>query len=161
MQIGSNIKRYRELKGLSQQKAADEIGEKRSTYAEWERGIEPKASVLVKLARLFGVNLSDLLEGVDENSSIAGHGNGHKDEYKLKYLNLLEKENEQKSRIIDINLSELVTGQRITHAHVKTLLQITVVETATMQGKDPEEALKKASKVVNDNFRAAQPGGSL
>jgi transcriptional regulator with XRE-family HTH domain len=66
VQIADNIKKYRNLRGFSQQKVADDISEKRSTYAEWEQGTEPKASVLLKLARVFGVTLADLLEGTAE-----------------------------------------------------------------------------------------------
>jgi transcriptional regulator with XRE-family HTH domain len=68
MQIGVNLKKFRTLRGLSQQKVADEIAEKRSTYAEWEQGTDPKASVLVRLAKVFGVTVAELLEEKDEIS---------------------------------------------------------------------------------------------
>lgn len=63
VQISDNIKKYRLLRGYSQQKVADDISEKRSTYAEWEQGTEPKTSILMKLAKVFGVTLADFLEG--------------------------------------------------------------------------------------------------
>lgn len=51
----------------SQQEIADLIGEKRSTYAEWERNIIPKANILLKIADVLSIPIQDLL-GVDDKS---------------------------------------------------------------------------------------------
>lgn len=65
--ICDNIKRFRTLKGWSQQQIADMVGEKRSTYAEWERNTVPKADILLKIANILGVELGELL-ATDEKS---------------------------------------------------------------------------------------------
>lgn len=62
MQINSNIKRLRKLRGFTQDAIAKLIGESRSTYAEWEKDTEPKPTVLSKIAEVLNVGISDLLE---------------------------------------------------------------------------------------------------
>jgi len=60
--LSKNIKFLRKLKGISQQKLANETGLKRNNIASYEAGIvEPKADSFLKLARFFGVNPSDLI----------------------------------------------------------------------------------------------------
>lgn len=62
LQVNDNIKNIRKLRGFSQQEIADLIGQKRSTYAEWERNIVPKADILNKLAHHLGTTIDELLE---------------------------------------------------------------------------------------------------
>lgn len=61
MHINDNIKERRELKKLSQQKMADLLGEKRSTYAEWERDTVPRADIFYKIASILEVSMDELL----------------------------------------------------------------------------------------------------
>ncbi len=68
MQINANIRKARELKGYSQREFADLLGEKRSTYAEWERETVPKADILQKISAITGVNMDELLSVKTKNS---------------------------------------------------------------------------------------------
>jgi hypothetical protein len=104
----------------------------------------------------YGTNVPRELTESLVNDSSAAYGL----DYKEKYIALLEKENAKKDEIITVSLTELVMGQRISQAHLKTLLQITVTETATMQGKDPSKALDAANKVVADTFLVIQKTGT-
>lgn len=61
MQINQNIRQARLLAKLSQQKVADIIGEKRSTYAEWENNTMPQADILSKISSALNVPMADLL----------------------------------------------------------------------------------------------------
>lgn len=70
MHINRNILKFRKLKSISQQEVADLIGEKRSTYAEWERETPPRADILVKLASALGVTVYDILAETPEQSDI-------------------------------------------------------------------------------------------
>jgi len=55
--LGSNIKFLRKLKGISQQKLANEVGLKRNNIASYESGaVEPRAINFLKLARFFEVD---------------------------------------------------------------------------------------------------------
>lgn len=55
--LGSNIKFLRKLKGISQQKLAEEVGLKRNNIASYESSaVEPRAVNFLKLARFFEVD---------------------------------------------------------------------------------------------------------
>lgn len=60
--IGGNIKKFRELKGMSQQELASEVGVVRQTVSKWEKGLSvPDSETLLKIAVVFNVSVSDLL----------------------------------------------------------------------------------------------------
>lgn len=60
--LGSRVAALRAEEGLSQQAVADELGIPQQTYAHYETGrIRMPASLLPKLARLFGVAVDELV----------------------------------------------------------------------------------------------------
>ncbi|MBU0765309.1 MAG: helix-turn-helix transcriptional regulator [Bacteroidetes bacterium] len=64
MNIGQNIKKLREEKGLTQQQIAELVNMHRSNYSKVESGQrELSISALNKIARYFGVTLDDLVNG--------------------------------------------------------------------------------------------------
>lgn len=154
MSLGNQIRQKRKKLGLSADQLSELLGISKDKIYKWETGTKPSDAVELLKVQAW---LSTELEIVPrEKMEIAPT----EDPYKEKYIALLEKENTQKDRIIDISLTELVLGNRISQAHLKTLLQITVVETAVMQKKDPVKALRAANKVVSDNFEAPGKTGS-
>lgn len=61
-ELGENIRKIRELKGLSQQNLADEINMDQKTISRIEKGeLSPKFETLVGISKAFSVNLSQLL----------------------------------------------------------------------------------------------------
>lgn len=63
MSIGSNIKRFREENKLTQEKIADKIGVTFQAVSSWERDeYKPDTDKLLRLAELFGVSVSALVE---------------------------------------------------------------------------------------------------
>ncbi len=59
--IGSNIKKYREQKGLSQAELAEKIGFERSSVAKWENGsLKPYAETLQAIATVLDVPIQKL-----------------------------------------------------------------------------------------------------
>ncbi|MEM8528404.1 MAG: helix-turn-helix transcriptional regulator [Bacteroidota bacterium] len=76
--LGANIKFLRKLKGISQQKLANEVGLKRNNIASYESSaVEPRAVNFLKLARYFEVDpvqlftkdlSQELLPSTDEQS---------------------------------------------------------------------------------------------
>lgn len=57
-----SFKEARETKNLTQQDAATALGVKRSTVSMWETGQSlPRAEMLLKIAKLYGCSISDLL----------------------------------------------------------------------------------------------------
>lgn len=57
------IARHRIILGLNQQEAADALGVSRVIVARWEAGkSKPSADNLVKLSKLYGCTIEDLLD---------------------------------------------------------------------------------------------------
>lgn len=62
-QIGKNIKKIRNVKGLSQQAFADLFHLTRGNISSYEEfRAEPKLDVLIRIAKYFGIPLSDFIE---------------------------------------------------------------------------------------------------
>ncbi len=64
MNIGENIKRLREEKGLTQQQVAELVNMHRSNYSKVESGQrELSVKALSKIAKYFGITLDELVNG--------------------------------------------------------------------------------------------------
>lgn len=62
-QIGKNIKKIRNVKGLSQQAFADLFDLTRGNISSYEEArAEPKTEVMIKIANFFGIPLADFIE---------------------------------------------------------------------------------------------------
>lgn len=56
--LNINLKKFRLAKGLSQQKLADKLGFKRSTYSQWEcNHIQPSIGQIIKLADFYDTDV--------------------------------------------------------------------------------------------------------
>lgn len=63
--FGARLRELRQKRGLSQEKLALKLGQKRpSSVQGWERGKLPKPSTIVAIARVLSVEPSELLSGV-------------------------------------------------------------------------------------------------
>ena len=63
MSLGTNIKQLREERGLTQEQVADKIGITFQAVSSWERDeYKPDTEKLIKLAELFDVSVSALVE---------------------------------------------------------------------------------------------------
>lgn len=59
--IEQRIKRLREAKGVSQEKAASDLGISHSAYTKYENnGLRPKDETKVKIANYYGVTVQEL-----------------------------------------------------------------------------------------------------
>lgn len=64
--LGANVRRYRKLKGMSQEELSLEAGMKRSYVSDLERGTRnPSVRALGRLAEALGVEPTALLEKGD------------------------------------------------------------------------------------------------
>lgn len=60
-QLARNLAYYRKKSGFTQKEAAKRLGTKLTTISSWERGVsQPSADMLVSIAMLYKVSLSDL-----------------------------------------------------------------------------------------------------
>lgn len=158
LHLSDNIKKFRELKGISQQKVADEIGEKRSTYAEWERGIEPKASALVKIAKVLGVSTSQLLDGIDDKPAKEAHTEhqtspGYVPAQDL--IEVLKQQNEFLRRNFETSLITILVGQKQIGAQIKGLTWYH----ASAVNKGDQDGIEKDLLETNNMIAAYQGAG--
>ncbi len=83
------LKYYRHETGLTQQQVADRLKIERSTYTYYETGkTKPDINTLIKIAKVFNINYTQLLEGIEEELEAAVadiHSGGPTDEDSLKY----------------------------------------------------------------------------
>lgn len=64
MSLGENIKKYRNCKGITQQKLGELIGVKGITIRKYESNErEPNIETLIKIAATLNVSLEELLSG--------------------------------------------------------------------------------------------------
>ncbi len=64
--LGENIARYRNEKGLSQEKVSEYMGVSRQAVTKWENNIsKPSSENLIKLAKLFDISVDALLDNFE------------------------------------------------------------------------------------------------
>lgn len=116
--ISDNIKKYRELRGMTREFISDELGMSASGYSKIERGeVDLTISKLDKISQILGINVSQILNfdatnifNVSHNNQIQGLKNSkiknYTDDNTQKYIQLLEKENERLNNVLlEINKS--------------------------------------------------------
>jgi len=68
--LHETLKTLRKQKGYSQEEVASRLNVVRQTVSKWEKGLSvPDADMLVKIAELFEVGVSDLLGGAAEEKT--------------------------------------------------------------------------------------------
>ncbi len=113
-QVLENIKKFRELKNLTRDHVAAQLDMSLSGYSKLERGeVELTITKLFKLAEILDVNASQILNfdaskifNITNNNVVNGvdvsNQNIYTDEYKDKYIAILEREIQ---RLTDQNAS--------------------------------------------------------
>ena len=67
MTLGEGLKRFRQLRGITQQQAADAAKIRKQNYYRYEHNLaSPNSSVLIKISKAFDVSL-DYLVGLSDN----------------------------------------------------------------------------------------------
>ena len=109
MDISDNIKKFRELKGIGRKEIAAELNLSLSAYSKIERGeVDLTISRIQQIAQILGVDISQLLNfdasqifNVSGNQTVqavapkAENMNFYGDDYKEKYIKMLEQEVER------------------------------------------------------------------
>jgi len=110
--IGDNIKKFRELKNLTREQIAAELNMSLSNYSKIERGeIDLTISRIYDIAKVIGIDVSQILNfdatqifNVSNNQGVVGKNETltiHNDDYKEKYIKLLEIENARLNQLIN------------------------------------------------------------
>lgn len=109
MNIGDNIKKFRELKNITREQMCADLDMSVSNYSKIERGeIDLTMSRIQQIAQILSVDISQILNfdatqifNVSNNKLVQGLGakaenmHFHTDDYKEKYIKLLESEIER------------------------------------------------------------------
>jgi len=83
-QIGTNIRFYREKKGMTQRELADSIMVSFQAISAWERGLSiPDLENAVRIADFFGITVDALLTGSSQELYVGIDGGGSKTEFVL------------------------------------------------------------------------------
>lgn len=102
-----NIKKFRELKNITREDLADQLEMSLSGYSKLERGeVELTVTKMYRIAELLEVSVSQILNfDASQIFNVRDHGianvdiksqtNNYQDEYKDKYIKLLEAEVER------------------------------------------------------------------
>ena len=113
MNIGDNIKKFRELKSVTREQMSADLQMSVSGYSKIERGeIDLNMSRIQKIAQILGVDISQILNfdatqvfNVSNNKLVQGLGakaenmHFHTDDYKEKYIKMLEVEIERLKKL--------------------------------------------------------------
>lgn len=103
-QAFENIKKFRELKSVTRESLADELGMSLSGYSKLERGeVEITLSKIERIAQILEISIEQLLNfdisqvfNVTNNQQVQGLGNKanvinyYGDDYREKYIKILE-----------------------------------------------------------------------
>ena len=113
--LGDNIKKFRELKNITREKMAADLGLSLSGYSKIERNeIDLTLSRIQKIAQVLEVDVSQILNfdvsqvfNVSNNHLVQGTGakaeniHFYTDDYKEKYIKLLESENQRVKALVN------------------------------------------------------------
>jgi transcriptional regulator with XRE-family HTH domain len=107
-QLYKNIKKFREMKNLTRDQVASKIGLSVSGYSKIERGeIDLTISRVEEISKILNIEIEKLMNfdvsqifNVSNNKLVQGIGKAennhfHSDEYKDKYIMMLEEENKR------------------------------------------------------------------
>lgn len=114
-EVYDNIKKFRELKSITREFMAGELGMSLSGYSKLERGeVDITLSKIQKIAQILNVSLEQILNfdasqifNVSNNQQVQGLGssadviNFYEDDYKEKYIKMLERELERLRKIVN------------------------------------------------------------
>lgn len=68
--VVSNIKAFREARGITQQKLAEQIGRTESSIRKYESGIsEPPITLIIKIYKALGIKLTLTYEAIVEEDA--------------------------------------------------------------------------------------------
>ena len=113
--IGDNIKKFRELKSITREQLAGDLKMSLSNYSKIERGeIDLTISRIYEIASVLEVDVSQILNfdatqifNISNNKLVQGIGakaenmHFHGDDYKEKYIKLLEMEVERLQKLAE------------------------------------------------------------
>lgn len=72
MELNKQIRKYREIMGLSQDRLAEMLYVTRQSVSKWESGdVIPDLEKIIKMTKIFNVSLDNLILGKENNNTIS------------------------------------------------------------------------------------------
>lgn len=113
LKLGDNIKKFRELKNITREQMAADLNMSLSGYSKIERDeVDLTISRIQQIAQVLEVDISQILNfdatqifNITNNQLVQGFGSrvenhNHSDEYREKYIKMLESENERLKKLV-------------------------------------------------------------
>ncbi|MBQ2662417.1 MAG: helix-turn-helix domain-containing protein [Clostridia bacterium] len=156
--LNNNIKRFRKIKGISQEELATKLNVVRQTVSKWETGLSvPDAEMLTHIADVLDTSVNALLDeetNIDENSKLDIL------DAKLSFLNnQVARHNEQRRktwRIIFITISVvtacILLSSLVEFIHLKSVMHNIEVDTTIIGGADGPTNILVSNKTFNPVF---------
>ena len=166
LQLSTILRNARTAKGLTQQEAADRIGVPRSSYADWEKGKEPRASMMAKISDVLGINLTQSHHVAEDP------GAAYQAPTAQQMIDMLSRDKEVLSEGIQLSLSALLKNdQRFDvsletilgrQESIKKMLQVTLEQLSTIRAEASGRPLAELAEEVGRMLRdvAPMPGES-
>lgn len=112
MDIGKNIKRIREAKGMTAKEVVSAVDMGAPMYSRIENGVnEPSLSTLEKIAKALGVKLADFFDTDDKLADVNSY-----DASLMEKLKLIEELNEDEKKMVFSFVDALVGKKKLKDA---------------------------------------------
>ncbi len=120
MNIGKNIKRIREAKGMTAKEVISSVGMGAPMYSRIENGVnEPSLTTLEKIAKSLGVKLSDFFDTDDKLADV-----NSMDKSLMEKVKLVEDLSEEEKKIVFSLVDALVGKKKLKDALSNVLTDV-------------------------------------
>ena len=109
MSISNNLRKFRAIKGISQQNVADILEIDRRTYINWEKDeSDIKSEYIPKIAEIFGIEIKDLFTDSKNKIEIKQENKENRDSSVNNSIVLVMPDKESVDRLVEVLKSNIV-----------------------------------------------------
>ena len=109
MSISNNLRKFRAIKGISQQNIADILEIDRRTYINWEKDeSDIKSEYIPKIAEIFGIEIKDLFTDSKNKIEIKQENKENRDSSVNNSIVLVMPDKESVDRLVEVLKSNIV-----------------------------------------------------
>ena len=138
-----NLKKYRELRGMTQQEIASQLGISQQAYGQYERATrEPRLDTLRSMSKILGVSLDELLGTTDNAADTFTRCTTY-----LESLGFRIVQNESSIRVYFPDSSKSISHEQ--HVSFPTKELFTACISSVLDRSDRENAKRREDAVYN------------
>lgn len=109
MSISNNLRKFRAIKGISQQNIADILEIDRRTYINWEKDeSDIKSEYIPKIAEIFGIEIKDLFTDSKNKIEIKQENKENRDSSVNNSIVLVMPDKESVDRLVEVLKSNII-----------------------------------------------------